>query len=265
MENVYQQCAEKVWNSYKIFVDTAYVSRSGFGLYGLTEIHDTDINQNRHVAKSFYRRGESALEHQAKMAMLCNLFASNFPCYFGRISYSAQECPFIWFLTMVSLSHDIGETEIGDIPDDGNPAHALKDEAEFEVFKKFANLGFNKKDAELMIARFRDFQGHQGTIGKAIYALDKLDAVLTLIYLEKHGIRSRNKTGAEATPLDRHYMKIAGSTSATDCWAVHLKAHIGDFPLSIVEPVFTVLEVAITDARGKMFDWWEKDIPDLVE
>lgn len=254
---MYYLNAMKVWNGYKVFADTAFVMRSGYHLYGLSRLHfsvDSSV-------ECFYKRGESILEHQAKMAALYDLFISNFPGYFGGLSeLTSNRGRFTWFLSLVSLFHDVGELDIGDIPDDGSKDHAAKDESEFNTFSNFVELGFVKADADPLKCYFSGFQEHRRDTGRALYALDKLEAVLTLAHLEMKGLSSNIDARSDVTTQDLRYQKFASTSCILDCWAVHLKKSIDSFPDTIKEPVYAVLKAAMNDVRGKFFDWWEKDL-----
>lgn len=262
--DLYRQSAEKIWGFYEFYANTAYVSRAGVELYGLAEPNPYDRKDDDYVAKSFYRRGESALEHQAKTALLCNLFASNFPNFFGPIFCSAYDNHYIWSLVSVSLVHDVGEVVIGDIPDDGSVEHDMKDESELKIFRGKVLAGFSESDANILIKRFQDFQNRRGSFGKAVYALDKLEAILNLIHLEKKGLIGDSEMKDNRTASDCLCAKITGTTSATDCWTARLKAQLDEYSEVIRNPVYAVLGVAIRSARGEMFNWWHKDLSELA-
>ena len=238
-----------------MYASAAFVGRKGFELIGLTEIRG-EVD----VPETFYRRGESGLEHQAKVAFLYILFANNFPRPFGRSSFSDLA---MLTMDMVLLSHDIGEIEIGDIPDDGNPLHAQKDEAEMKVFINLMQTGFNKYGGKMGEGYFRAFQKCNNTLGQIMYALDKLEAVLTQIYFEQYEIYGTITAKPYPTELDNYFMRITGTPSAVDCWAAHMKSRINNFPDSVRDPIYAVLEVAIRDVRGEMFSWWDEDIPPM--
>lgn len=124
-----EEAYKRIWDGYRLYAGTAYVSRKGFELVGLTK----DTEMPLPVAETFVRRGESAMEHQAKTAWLAMAFNDNFPLFFSDMD-SAYSLAYL--MMTVGLCHDVGEVAIGDIPDDGNPLHDKKDAAEREVFKK---------------------------------------------------------------------------------------------------------------------------------
>lgn len=255
--------AKKVWEAYKMYTETAYVIRTGFQYFGMTQ--DYSAGWLKSVSDKFFERGQSAAEHQANVALLCNLFSSNFPCFFDQQSLTAQDSQSIWVISMVALLHDVSEVKIGDIPDDGSPEHAAKEEGETQIFNRFAELGFIDKDADALKDGFKAFQKKNQYVFNATYVLDKLEAVFTLIFLEKHECIGNMKAYKKPTKLDRELMRVTGTTNPVDCLALHFKMICEHyrFSESITEPVYAVLKAAIIDARGEFFNWWEKESPSL--
>ena len=254
---IYEEICKRIWQAYKLYCGTAFVSRSGFELVGLTKA--TDDAESK--AEKFVRRGESSLEHQAKVAWLCSVFSSNFPGFFGKRQFNESRIiSSDWILMTTGLSHDIGEVVLGDIPDDGNPLHDTKDAKESEVFQKMLQ-GYDDDDRVALLAAFTEFQDKSTHAGKALFTLDKLDAVLTLILMEMYGRFGSIASKPAPTDSDIHFWHETGTPSATDCWCAHMKSLIRDFPDAIVWPVDALLTVAIRDARGKNFSWWGRDIP----
>lgn len=251
MRNIPETC-KAIWQAYKMYAETARVQRSGFVLTGVA---DTPIYPDE-VTAAFKARGESGLEHQAKVAWLTATFASNFPFYFGIDRQPAN----FWSLVTVALCHDVGETVIGDIPDDGRPEHDAKDADELEAFRALA-MAFGPYDHCACAAMFEHFQKRDSISGKALYALDKLDAVLTLIFLESYGCYGSIFAKPSPTDLDRYFMTVTGTDNVADCWAAHFCMQIRDFPKIITKPVLTLLETAFRDVRGEIPAWWGKDIP----
>lgn len=258
--NVKEKC-KRIWEGYKLYASTAYVSRKGFELVGMTELTDDRVPMN--ADEIFRRRGESGLEHQAKTAWLSVAFNENFPHYFADRWSSSN---YSWFTTyssaylaiVVALNHDIGEVSTGDIPDNGNPLHDTKDAIEHEVFEKMVSNVCNRNKDEIM-AVFDEFQDKNSLIGKAIYALDKIEAVLNLLFLEQYNHYGAMGIGPFVTEQDKRYMRMTHSSNATDCWAAHVKELLLDYPRNIMEPVFSLLQVAVEDVRGEMFEWWDQD------
>lgn len=248
-----RKVCEQIWDGYKLFASTAYVSRKGFELVGMTKETGMPVP----VAETFERRGESGLEHQAKVAWLAVAFAENFPMFFGELFLSSVYELFYEML-IVELCHDVGEVAVGDIPDDGNALHDTKDEAEREVFNSLMHV-FSRSDVRLA-KMFLEFQNRNTPVGQALYALDKVEAVLTLLFLEQfdhYGVMDKKPL---VTDSDRHFMRLAHTSCTTDCWAAHTKALIQGYPKEVTEPVLELLRVAVEDVRGEMFEWWDDEI-----
>ena len=244
---------ERIWESYKLFASTAFVARKGFELVGLTRGTDLPLP----VVETFERRGESGLEHQAKVAWLAVAFAENFPMFFGEMPLGPSYELF-YKMIVVELCHDVGEVATGDIPDDGNALHGTKDEREREVVASLMQV-FRHND-KCLTEMFQEFQNKNTRAGQALYALDKIEAVLTLIFLEQYEHYGAMNEKPSVTEQDRHFMKLTHTSCATDCWAAHVKAPIQDYSEEIVGPVFELLRVAVEDVRGGMFEWWDDEI-----
>ncbi len=254
--NIREKC-ERIWEGYKLYASTAYVPRRGFELVGLTETID---NASVPVDEIFECRGESGLEHQAKTTWLAFAFSENFPDFFDsefiRQPSKARNYYLFYLVSAVVLNHDVGEVLTGDIPDNGNPMHYTKDATEREVFGNTVNqaFGYNCYPMEAMFKQFQDKRTH---LGKAMYALDKIEAVLTLLFLESYG-HCGVQGDIEKTEQDAYYMNVTRSDNPTDCWAAHVKELIMGYPEEIIEPTFELLRVAVLDVRGEMFEWWDR-------
>lgn len=246
-----EEAYKRIWEGYKLYAGTAYVSRKGFELVGLTKDTETPLP----VVEAFERRGESTMEHQAKTAWLAMAFNDNFPSFFSDLN-SAYSLAYL--MMTVGLCHDVGEVVIGDIPDDGNALHDTKDAAEREVFERL--MAACPGNGKFFTKAFSEFQDKNVLRGKALYALDKVEAVLTLLFLEQYEHYGVMDKKPFVTESDRHFMRVTRTSCTTDCWAAHVKSLIQDFPETITGPVFGLLKVAVEDVRGEMFDWWDRDV-----
>ena len=248
-----EELCRGIWDGYKLYAETAFVSRSGYALTGMA----VDLQCTK-IAEKFEWRGESALEHQAKVAWLISAFQNNFPRYFSTCDSDGR------FIT-VGLTHDVGETAVGDIADDGNPRHGTKDAEEFKVVKLLFHTSYSF-ESEKFVNVFKQFQDKQTRNGWALYALDKTEAILMQILLESHGVKGSIKGKPCETELDRYFADITGSDLPTDIWAAHMKYSLRNCnEPTIIEPIFGLIKVAITDVRGdKGYDWWDKYIPEDI-
>ncbi len=240
---------KRIWNAYQIYATTAAVRRKGYELTGMTQETDDIVPD---VVESFRLRGESDLEHQAKVAWLTSVFIKIFWPQIGAD---------VWTILVVALCHDVGEIEVGDIPHDGNPLHDGKNQAERRVFEKMVNEGFitpfERRCKDDLMKMFDDFQ-NQDNVGKAIFALDKLEAALMQLMCEKHGCCGDLKFKENPTDQDRYFSELTGSEKTSDIWAAHMCSLIRDFPHWIKVPVLELLDAAVRDVRGVSFEWRNK-------
>ena len=247
-----EELCRGIWNGYKLFAKTAFVLRSGYSLTGMTK-----VPQNLGIAENFEWRGESVLEHQAKVAWLVKAFQTNFPRYFS-IDDTDQ-------LITVGLTHDTGETVVGDIADDGNPRHGTEDAEEFKAVKLLYDESYGHESGKIATT-FKQFQDKRTHDGWALYALDKTETILMQIFLEGHGMTGSIKGKPHETELDKYFARITGSDLPIDIWAAHMKYSLRNCnEPTIIEPIFDLIKVAITDVRGdKGYDWWDKYIPEDI-
>ena len=250
----YKNACRKIWRGYLTYAKGASVIRRGFETTGASVV----ANDSLHFNNTFFRRGESILEHQAKTAWLASAFMSNFPDYFGTETthgYSIDD----WIIIVTALCHDVGETDIGDIPDDGNPLHDTKDEAELIAFADFVKA-YSYVDQGRLFKLFGVFQEKESNAACALYAIDKTEAVLTNLVLEKYGIKGSIANKENPTSRDLFFAKAIGSELAADVWGAQMSARIKSYPPNIARPVFTLLNTAARDVRGEEFSW-AQDIP----
>lgn len=254
--NIAEAC-KRIWDGYVLYVCSAAVTRRGVEMLGLA---DSLGGSGKEVAEAFFYRGESDLEHQAKVGWLTLAFLNNFPGFFGELSNRSGFQPEIWSIITVALCHDVGEVGIGDIPDDGRPEHDSKSDTELRVFKTLMRA-FCSYNASEATAVFERFQQKYSSTGAALFMLDKLEAVLTLLFLEKHGAIGNLENKANLTTQDKYFMEAAESNNPADVWAIHFKLVVqGGFSKSLSEPVLKMMETAFVDVRGKLPEWWNKEV-----
>ena len=258
---------DKIWQAYKRFATRAAVFRSGFCLTGAMcpfgfdkETEGVFSFRGLPTGDLIYRRGESVLEHQAKVAWLCSVFYNNFPKFFNENgNFNLLFSVDAWSLITIGLIHDVGED--ADIPDDGRPSHKEKEKLELEVLEGFVSV-YGENDAEQVLELFKALQNRDSYAGKALYALNKLEAVLMTLLMERYGNNGSVAVKPEYTMQDLHFARITGTECATDIWAAHMVAGIRDFPQNIVEPVLELLTAAVSDVRSSPFKWkYENCVP----
>lgn len=252
--DVYLEPCKRIWEGYQSYASLSAVIRSGHRLVGIAN----SVDDFSDIGDAFTKRGESDLEHQAKVAWLCSVFVSNFPSYFGVPDGKYLPAD-TWLLFVAALCHDSGEVLTGDVPDDGRYEHDLKAAQELDFFKDFVKA-YGFVDQEKLLTTFRHFQKRDSLDGKALFALDKVEFVLSAIFLEKQHLYGYIDHKMRVTPQDEYFMKETGSNSATDVWAAHLRAVVCNYPQIIAGPILTLVDVAIQDTRGERFPWWNKGI-----
>ena len=228
--------------------------RSGFPLIGLTN----PLNQSESVSGMFRRRNESILEHSAKVVYLASAMMSHFPGFFGSNKLEFEDYPSeLWVTITAALLHDVGEIATGDIPDDGNPLHDTKDEIEREFFNGQMAPAYSLEDYSLIRRMFTSFQNHDTPAGQALHCLDKIEAILMLLWLEQYEAYGEITAKPLPTEQDRGFMFLTGTPCATDCWAAHTKTLIDDYPSRITNHIYALLRAAVLDVRGEWFGWWD--------
>ena len=245
----YQYTCERIWKGYQIYASCASVIRKGFELVGAANITNDSLDIN----STFIRRGDSVLEHQAKTAWLASVFLSNFPDFFGK-GITCETSPEVWAYITTALCHDAGESKIGDIPDDGSLLHDTKDAVELETFQEFI-YAYSFFDRRELLKTFKSFQRKDSHPARALFALDKAEAVLTHLMLEKCGIYGSIEAKNNPTERDLRYAEIAGSNLAADIWGAQMITKFEGFPQEITQPIFELLNVAAQDVRGEKFLW----------
>lgn len=250
---VYEEPCKRIWEGYKSYASGCGTMRKGFEVAGqacLTDDKACDIER-------FLSRGESILEHQAKVAWLCSIIVSNFPFIFYLMD--PQLSADAWYLMTVALTHDVGESEIGDIPDDGRVEHGHKDSLERDFYEKFAKA-YNPFHQKRLLELFKQFQDKNSLYGQLLYSLDKTEFVLMALLLEKNWNYGCLKLKNPPTSQDEYFMRVTGTSVASDCWAAHTKTLLLPLPSVIQEPILTLIDVAVRDVRGKPFKWWNDTI-----
>ena len=164
-----------------------------------------------------------------------------------------------WLIITTALCHDIGEVSIGDIPDDGNPAHDMKDEAELIEFKSFIKA-YSYTDQKRLLDLYVSFQKRDYNPARALYALDKIEAVLTLFLLESVGIKGSIEMKDNPTTRDAFFARTIGSDLAADIWGAQMRNQIKGYPTHIAKPILTLLEVAVHDVRNDEPSWLQESI-----
>ena len=253
-EKFYADACKRIWKGYKLYASGCGTARKGFECGGQTQPTD----ENPCSVDRFVYRGESILEHQAKVAWLFTTFLSNFSDNFGAM-YPRLISGLWQYFAVAALTHDAGESTIGDIPDDGRAEHDTKDGLELDFYNEFVEAYHPRHQGKILDA-FVQFQDKSSIPGQLVYALDKTDFVLTALFLEKHGHHGCIKFKSFPTDRDRYFMQVTETSVAADCWAAHLVTILSELPSTIRGPIMVLIDTAVRDVRGEPFKWWNKEI-----
>lgn len=232
----------QIWRNYATFKKQETVMRAGFarvGVYPGTPDGRTEPLRSESVAEHVL----GTLELLDEIAMFCPEVISE---------TEALRC------MRLLLKHEVGEVEIGDIPDDGRYDGAKKDENELRVMMRYAET-LPASYGVQTVHDFVDFQNKRSALAQMAYCIDKIEAVLQCLLYEQEG---RNVTCADEALVqslseqDRKYMRQTGSAQVVDNWSAHCLDLIRDFWCA---PMFVgILRAAVEDVRGEWFPWIEK-------
>lgn len=242
---------DKIWMSYQMFKREAEVPRSGYYLCNIYPNPNKVLMCPNPGGWDYVRigdvRAESVLEHSAAVAHLVEDIAAWFPELFPDVELAKK----------IALRHDIGEIYSGDIADDGRPEHDQKEDMEQDVFLEW--LFTQPVDTwEDTFQFYLEFQDRSTPRGQALYAADKLEAILQLLNYEERGWYGDVSLKNPPTEQDLKSMEMTGASSPTDVWAYHFKTIVWDqLSPEVTLPFICILDSAVTDVRGEWFPWWK--------
>lgn len=225
-----------VWKKYKILSDLHRIRRTGVKNHGIctAPINLTDQNVQ---------------EHSFMVAALSGILEATFE---ELEAYFPQD----YMLTM--LLHDIGETKIGDIADDGAAdAVSYKDEQEYKFMAKFVEGFASEKESNIMV-NFSRFQ----TKGNIFYLIDKLEWIFFTGALTPHGDAGSlnyKETHTGLTEQDKHAIEVTdGSKRTVDAMVVHFMEHSHgiagrDVFVGLIEAMYMDIDGFIPAFMGKLY------------
>lgn len=230
-EEILNQKNEKIWHSYKQFKEMSNVPRSGFRLFGIIEFPDS--------------RCESVLEHTAGTVFLATILSEHYP----ELRIGVSEVLFM-------LTHDVPETILGDIPDDGDRDAVLKKTEENLAYKNFIQL--LPKDLALKFAMiFLNFEERKIPIAKVLYYIDKIEAIFQCLVYEKKGLLGNIDCKPELSNQDRKLVDLTDSKNLSDLFLAGFLYN--NLDLIYPEIFINLVKVAWSDL-GKEWPEWAKDL-----
>ena len=225
-----------VWDKYKILMLLHTIRRTGVKTHGICD-------------SPLYMADQNVQEHSYLVATLAVILNAMFP--------ELRECfPPNYVETL--LLHDVGETKIGDIADDGS-AEAVKhkDELEYKFLSEFVE-DFDLEIGGNIMANFSRFQQKRDIL----YMIDKLEWILFTAYhtpSDNAGSLNFKKSHLGLTEQDRHAIEVTGGSYRTvDAMVVHFLEHTHgiegrDILVNLIETVYMNIDGSIPAFVGKLY------------
>lgn len=237
-ENRYQQ----IWRNYATLKRQCLIARAGFARVG--------IYPGTPDGKTEPQRSESVAEHVLGTLILLDEVAMFCPEMISDVEM--LQC------MRLLLRHEVGESEIGDIPDDGRRNETQKNNDELRVMMQYSR-NLPTKYGMRMLSDFIDFQNKSSGLAQLAYCIDKGETVLQCVLYEqdgRDGACADEELRKNLSEQDRKYMRQTGSTRIVDNWGAHYLDLIREFECA---PVFVgILRAAVEDVRGEWFTWLDK-------
>ena len=226
----------RVWEKYKILARLHLIRRTGVKNHGI-------------CIAPLYQADQNVQEHSFMVAALSGILEATFE--------ELEACfPQNYMMTM--LLHDIGETKIGDIADDGAAdAVAYKDEQEYQFMEDFVD-GFSTDVASNILLNFKRFQKK----GDIFYLIDKLEWIFfvgSLTPSGDSGSLNYKKSHIGLTEQDKHAIEISdGSTRTVDAMVVHFMEHSRGIEgrevfINLIEAMYMSIDGFIPAFVGKLY------------
>ena len=242
----------RIWETYANTREEDYVLRSGFKNYGC---HDVDEKSPT------YSRPESVAEHTLGTMTLLELIALFHPVEIPPQLYARCK--------NLMRYHDLGETENGDTPDNGNRNHQTVDKTEYACLAK--NIYFLPESTKITILRDFDtfntprneLSGDDLTLHELCKLTDKTDAILRGVIYEKkkHGGKYYNVPHEKLSKDETFFANVMQSNALVD---IFLASFIKNYHEYGYFPIFLdIIRAAIISIRHKWYPDWEEIIKKL--
>ena len=221
-----EKCAS-VWRCYKVLCKLGLVRRKGVETHGICTTPIPVGDQN-------------VMGHSGTTATTGGILYATFPEL--RPLFPEE-------YLLLLLLHDIGESKIGDIPDDGSAdAAASKDEQEYEFMSDFTEY-FEDDISSKLLRGLTRLQNKNDIL----YLADKLDWILFVGYLTPLGAAGSMTYKAEhvgLTEQDKHNISISGTMRVVDAMVVHFMEHsVGiagrDILVDVIKEMYLDIDNAI--------------------
>lgn len=212
----------------------------------------------------FKNREQSDAEHCFGAIFLAHYIINNY-----KIIDPEKEV----YVLIVLLLHELGEGKSGDVADDGRRDGIKKDKEEFEIVENFISTYFSEY-ATILMPFFKDFFDKSGEFGEFVHMIDKLEAVLFNLYLERN-----KRTGSIKWKLrrckflrikgpfrDPENVKITKSDRPADVWACGYASSVNkDKCVTASYHIFLeIMQSAAFCVRGEEMAWANESPFDIL-
>lgn len=234
-EVVILRTMENIWAAYKMKCETSFIQRSGTIVCGATQQIDID---------DIYQKAEFVSEHEGRVAFLYALIMMYHKQPFTvRSSSVSESLRHVFWL----LSHDIGEIASGDQPDDGTFGHSDARAKEDRIFNEFFDY-LPGEDRSWFERTHDTFESYGGTVETQFdKALDKVEAILYLLFLREKGIEGDVMKKNPPSRQDAKLAKLLGTSNTIDVWCLHMRIKIKQMNPKIIDVLDGLLVAAFSD------------------
>ncbi len=237
----------RIWEGYKQFKTLAYVVRSGFGYYGVYPIHPDDLKP-RQGRKAL---PESDLEHVAGMMKLIRLIS----WYYPEIIPKERLDDYLYGAEI----HEMGEVITGDIPDDGTRNEHDKDFLETVEIRRYLSKCAPNEEMGRGMQIYKEMRDKNTEFGRALYFIDKLEAILQGIYYESIGhpgrISFKQNNYGQLSKREKNQREYTNSDRMVDAWSHGFLAKAESLKFEHTDEFFAIILAAIREVRGRPFSW----------
>ena len=238
LEKVYSTTAryDSVWDKYKT-------------LMGLHAIRRTGVKNHGICTAPLYLADQNVQEHSYLVTALAVILYATF-------EELQQYFPPNYIEIM--LFHDVGETKIGDIADDG-AADAVKynDDRDHEFMCDFVK-DFESEIGSNVLSGFSEFQKKRNIL----YMVDKLEWILFTAYLTPSGDAGSlnyKESHLGLTEQDKHAIEATGGSYRTvDAMVVHFLEHTHgiegrDIMVNLIKAVYKNIDGFVPNFVDKLY------------
>ena len=244
-----------VYQSWRVQRMTSEGLRAGLGLCKIFPFNpENPIQLDKPVSVTEHEVGVADLTFQILLSRLI-LDVRSLP--------TASQVPMIALAPLVARLHDHAERLLGgDVAQDGTRNDEEADANELGVFSEIV-ASYYPEIADDLVQIFSEFVHCSTALGQIIFCADKVDEVLTSLYLEERGIVAHLTNKDAMTDSDIARADFTGRSEYTDVVMLHFLDRTNDFA-DVRNPFVDIVRFACERAswqrpeREAWFTWWEK-------